>query len=85
MALKLKNRTKRLVEVNLDHADFMTSVEHQSVEHNPATGMKGVRVSQRRVFPSVMVLAGETKNFPDGALKAPSVKAAVDRQELREV
>jgi hypothetical protein len=83
--MKLKNPTKRLVEVNLDHPDFMRVVETPSVVHNPRTGGTATQYKQRRVFPSVMFLAGEVKTLPDTAINAPSVSTAIARGFLKKL
>lgn len=80
--VRIKNRQRRLVEVNLDHPDLARKVQHQSVDHNPKTGVRGIRQSQRRVFGSLMMLAREIKEVPALYIKSPSVQAAIARGDL---
>ena len=80
--MKLKNKTKRLLEVNLDHPSFMQEIEHVSVTFDRATGHKGKRYVTRKVFGSLMFLAGETKTVSEQTIQVPSIKAAIDRGDL---
>ena len=85
MTIKIRNKSKRLVEVNLDHDLFKKDIEHRSVVFDPTTGVNGVKISRVKIFPSMIFLGGETKDIDENVLLAPSFKAAVDSGQLRAI
>ncbi len=85
--MKLQNKTKRTIMLNLDH-DVVCPVEgsecfcarhtHRAIELDPQTGDKGIRESELRVCPSVHILPGAiTEELPDSVRNLPAVKKAM--------
>lgn len=86
--MKLQNKTKRTITLNLDHDVVCTEGEegkclcssyvHQAREHDPRTGDIGIRESERRVCASVHIMPGAvTDELPKTVLDLPAVKKAM--------
>lgn len=79
VCLKLKGRTPEVI--NLEH-DFAckeeclcSTVDQVTVELNPKTGDKGVRVTEKRICASLHLLPGVPVEAPDSVLNVPAVQA----------
>lgn len=90
MGVKLKNIGKSLQVHNLDHRFvcskdecFCSTLERVSVELNPATGDRGVRISEILAPKSLYITCKETsEELPEGVLQVPSIARAVALREL---
>ena len=86
--MKLQNKTKRTITLNLDHDVVCTEGEggkclcssylHQAREHDPRSGDVGIRESERRVCASVYILPDAvTEELPESVRNLPTVKKAM--------
>lgn len=85
--MKLQNKTKRTITLNLDHDVVCTEGEggclcssylHQAREHDPRSGDIGIRESDRRLCASVHILPDAiTEDLPKSVLDLPAVKKAM--------
>ena len=87
----LKNRTKRVVTVNLDHAIVCalqgscgcTQSEHRGIDLDPATGETGIRLMDRLICDSVHLMPGEvSRSLPDSVTCLPQVEQAIRVGEI---
>lgn len=88
--VKLQNTTGRALDFNLSHDTYCQqgpcscqTVHQPSVALDARHGTRAMRTLRRRLCASVTVLAGEYRELPDGIMRVPEVRAAVQRGDLR--
>lgn len=94
MAVTLKNNTRRMQVINLDHSvvcsedDCRCTRQRTGIQaHDPRTGEKTVRAFNRRLPGSITLTAkgsdGDTvAGLPDGVARLPTVQLLKGRGEL---